>query len=228
MTALPLAAQAKLLRVLATGRARRLGATGERAVDVRFLASAGVNLAERVRAGEFREDLLNRLRVVEIRLPPLRERQGDHAVLAQRFLEIHARRLGRPVPTLAPSAIAALEAQNWRGNVRELETVVLRALSSLSPFLSLGAMELQPLLSREGGEGTGADETILRRILTEDLPLGELRRRFERFYLLRLFRRVNGDPKKMMEILGVTQSYLYGRLKKLGIDVRTLRKELEL
>ncbi|MGH9362892.1 MAG: sigma 54-interacting transcriptional regulator, partial [Thermoanaerobaculia bacterium] len=115
------AAQAKLLRVLDSGRARRLGASEERPVDVRFLSAAAVDLRERVEAAAFRADLLYRLGAVEIRLPPLRERREDIPLLCRHLLELHARRLDRAVPRLEAEALERLESCPWPGNVRQLE-----------------------------------------------------------------------------------------------------------
>ncbi|MDX1388882.1 MAG: sigma-54 dependent transcriptional regulator [Acidobacteriota bacterium] len=125
---LPPAMQVKLLRVLEDGRVDRVGGTEPRRVDVRLVAATNRDLDDEVRAGRFREDLLYRLRVVEVRVPPLRERIDDVAVLVEFFLDKQARRLNRPRPTVSEAALAALQARPWPGNVRELENCVERAV----------------------------------------------------------------------------------------------------
>ncbi len=123
---LPLGLQAKLLRVLQDGEIRRVGDQRTRRVDVRVLAATARDLGAEAAAGRFREDLYYRLNVVSIHLPPLRERPGDIAPLARHFASRLGKRLGRPL-SLAATAVAWLEVQPWRGNVRELEHAIERA-----------------------------------------------------------------------------------------------------
>jgi DNA-binding NtrC family response regulator len=140
---LPLGVQAKLLRVLEDKQIRRVGGTKSRAVDVRILAASNDQLAERVRAGTFREDLFFRLSTVVLRLPPLRERGDDLMLVAQALLERLAGEHGLPVPTLTPEVCRRLRAHPWPGNIRELKNAVERALL-LSPAGELSADELLP------------------------------------------------------------------------------------
>jgi len=125
---LPLPAQARLLRVLQEGEIRRVGAAAARRVDVRLVAATHRDLAAMVERGEFREDLYFRIHVVEIRLPPLRERGEDVAELARYLLEKACQRLHRPLLRLSDEALAAIRAYRWPGNVRELENVIERAV----------------------------------------------------------------------------------------------------
>jgi DNA-binding NtrC family response regulator len=122
------ATQVKLLRVLQDGVLDRVGGTQPRRIDVRLVAATNRDLAAMAGQGCFREDLLYRLKVVEIRVPPLRERRADIPLLVDFFLEKHSRRLDRPLAKVSPSALAALQALPWPGNVRELENAVERAL----------------------------------------------------------------------------------------------------
>ena len=124
---LPLALQAKLLRVLQEGEIRRVGDQRTRRVDVRLLAATARDLAAEAAAGEFREDLFYRLNVVAIHLPPLAERRADIAPLARHFIARLAKRFGRPLE-LSAEAVAWLEQQEWPGNVRELENAIERAV----------------------------------------------------------------------------------------------------
>jgi DNA-binding NtrC family response regulator len=120
--------QAQLLRVLEEHEIRRVGGSHAVEVDVRVLAATNRELGAEVAAGRFREDLLFRLRVVTIGVPPLRERVTDIPPLVEHFLTRHAERLGRPVPRLLPSVLALLEAYSFPGNVRELGHIVERAM----------------------------------------------------------------------------------------------------
>ncbi|MBK1672276.1 response regulator [Ectothiorhodospira shaposhnikovii] len=122
------AAQSRLLRVLQDGEIRRVGANSSRKVDVRLLAATHRDLELMVRQGDFREDLYYRLKVMEISLPPLRERREDLPRLAEFLLEKACRRLKQAPARLAPSALAALQAHRWPGNVRELENALERAV----------------------------------------------------------------------------------------------------
>ena len=119
--------QVKLLRVLEDGEVHPLGATTGRRVDVRVVAATHRDLAARVREGLFREDLYYRLRVVELRLPPLAERPGDIPLLAQHFVRRAARRTGKAIEGLSPAALRSLQAYDFPGNVRELRNIVERA-----------------------------------------------------------------------------------------------------
>ncbi|WP_267888072.1 sigma 54-interacting transcriptional regulator, partial [Sorangium cellulosum] len=120
--------QARLLRFLQTGEVRRVGSSRGRPVDVRLIATTRRDLAERVRDGSFLSDLYFRLRVLEIRLPPLRERPGDPVRIAESLLRRRAWSTAQTPLALSPEARAAIAAAPWPGNVRELENAVHRAM----------------------------------------------------------------------------------------------------
>ena len=120
--------QAKLLRVLQTGENRRLGANSTQPADVRVICACQRDLDKMVKAGSFREDLFYRLNVVSLTPPPLRERGDDIPELAQHFLELSVRKLGRPATSLSPDAIDAINSYSWPGNVREMENAIERAV----------------------------------------------------------------------------------------------------
>jgi len=136
------AAQARLLRVLQEGEIRRVGSARTLRVNVRLIAATHQDLEERVRQGVFRSDLYYRLRVMEIRLPPLRERGEDVIKLAHFMLDKVCKRLNRPALQWSPEALAAIRAYPWPGNVRELENAVERAV-----ILSEGALITPDLLA---------------------------------------------------------------------------------
>ena len=182
---------------------------------MRFLAATSADLEAAVRAAQLRPDLYYRLRGVELRVPPLRERQGDIPLLARRFLELHAERTERPVPSLDDDAVRLLERHDWPGNVRELETVLLRAFLEVSPGAAIGLREVAPLLESSSRHAPRAS------LLERDLD--ELRRDLERTYLLQLHAATGGDLEAMMAKLKVRRTKLYAWMRRLGIDVRKLR-----
>ncbi len=125
---MPLAMQVKLLRVLQEKQVLRVGGTVPKKIDVRVIAATLRDLEEDVKAGRFREDLLYRLNVVSLKLPPLRERQGDIEELSRFFIKKHNKRLGLNIRGIAPEALAVLNRYPWPGNVRELENCIEHAM----------------------------------------------------------------------------------------------------
>jgi transcriptional regulator with GAF, ATPase, and Fis domain len=125
---IPLAMQAKLLRVLQEQEVERVGDTRTRKLDVRFVAATNRDLLKEVEAGRFRQDLFYRLSVFPIEIPPLRERPEDIAPLALHFIKQSARRMNRPVPRVTRATMNQLLAHDWPGNVRELQNAVERAV----------------------------------------------------------------------------------------------------
>ncbi len=151
--ALPLELQPKLLRALETRTIRRVGGNEARQVDVRLVAATHLILREAVARGEFREDLYYRLNVVELTLPPLRDRGRDVELLAETFVQRLASSYGLPLPALSPELRALLRSRRWPGNVRELRNAVERALV-LSPAGALRTEEFPPEYGREVDGGT--------------------------------------------------------------------------
>jgi DNA-binding NtrC family response regulator len=148
---LPLEAQARLLRVLQDGEIRRVGAARTKRVDVRLLVATHRNLPQMVAESDFREDLYFRLRVVEIHLPPLRDRDGDVRELAEELLVKSCERLHKPALALDDEALAAMQDYPWPGNVRELEHAIERAV-----ILCEGATIGVELLALDGPTGVSA------------------------------------------------------------------------
>ncbi|MEH6355684.1 MAG: sigma-54 dependent transcriptional regulator [Marinobacter sp.] len=124
---LPAEAQARLLRVLQEGEIRKVGSTQSLKVNVRMLAATHRNLKAMTRTGEFREDLFYRLNVMQVRIPPLRDRQGDILILARRFLKRQGAKMGKPDLQFSADAVRTIERHRWPGNVRELENAIERA-----------------------------------------------------------------------------------------------------
>ena len=130
--------QAKLLRVIQESEVDRIGSRRPIPVDVRIIATTNQNLADCVKRGTFREDLFYRLNVVNLTLPPLRERIGDVAILSQRFMEKYSEKNGKKLTGYSPDALALLDSHTWPGNVRELENVIERAVITTQGQVIMG------------------------------------------------------------------------------------------
>jgi two-component system nitrogen regulation response regulator GlnG len=152
---MPLPLQTRLLRVLAENEFFRVGGRELIRVDVRVVAATHQDLDALVAAGRFRADLLHRLDVVRLRLPPLRERLADVAPLAERFLAIAARKFDAPAKRLAPAAVERLRAHDWPGNVRELENLCWR-LAALAPADHIGRADIEAALGGPRESATAA------------------------------------------------------------------------
>jgi len=152
---LPIAAQARLLRVLQEGEIRRVGAAHPRKVNIRLIAATHRNLEQLVAQGLFRDDLYFRLRVMEIHLPPLRERGEDIRELAEFLLEKVCKRLNKSGLGFAPDAMTAIETYRWPGNVRELENAIERAV-----ILSDAQLITAPLLAIHGSKPEPRQERV--------------------------------------------------------------------
>ena len=154
---MPLPLQTRLLRVLAEGEFFRVGGRELIRVDVRVVAATHQDLESLVAEGRFRADLLHRLDVVRLQLPPLRERRGDVGQLAENFLTIASRKLGAPAKRFATPALDMLRAYEWPGNVRELENVCWR-LAAMAPGETITAFDLQGVLTHATAGATHAME----------------------------------------------------------------------
>jgi DNA-binding NtrC family response regulator len=208
---MPPSMQVKFLRFLQEKEVRPLGGAPVRRVDVRVVAATNKTLSNEVAAGRFREDLFYRLAVLPVRLPPLREREGDVPVLTEHFLDKIARRSGGERKRFTPEALAALSAHPWPGNVRELENVVERA-SALATGNVLGIESLPPNLSGAPSAEEGP---------ATDRPFGESKRSvveaFERAYLTDLMSKTGWNVTHAAVKAGMDRKNLQDLLKKHGI-----------
>jgi len=197
---MPIGQQAKLLRVLQTGEFNPVGSSKVKRADVRVLAATNARLEDEVAQGRFREDLLYRLNTVEVRLPPLRERTQDIADLAQLFLQRLVDRGATRARRFSQEALQALMRHPWRGNVRELEHAVERAVL-LAPEEEIGPADL---LLAPGGQGAA----LLERMTLDDA---------ERHLIQRALARCEGNVSEAARELGVSRSALYRRLQQHGL-----------
>jgi transcriptional regulator with GAF, ATPase, and Fis domain len=196
---MPLPLQAKLLRVLQQREIEPVGGRKPIPIDVRVLAATNARLPERIARGEFREDLYYRLRVVEIHLPPLRERREDIPRLARHFLERFAAREGREVPTLDREAYASLLAHDYAGNIRELENL-LEGAAALCRGGVIRREDLQWLpqhrVVREGPPGTPEGDVPNLRTLEER-------------HIQRVLKMAGGNKSRAARLLGISRRTLY-------------------
>jgi two-component system response regulator AtoC len=202
---LPLELQPKLLRVLQEGEIRKVGATRAEKIDARVVAATGCDLQEAVNRNRFRSDLYYRLAVVDIVLPPLRERPEDILQLAEHFLLKLCRREGRAPLTLPDETRRNLSAYAWPGNVRELENYLEKAL-----IFSQGKnLELPPLRTRQASPGQFNPEEYSLKVAT---------RRLEEEYIRKALSKTSGNRTKAAELLEVSLRSLMYKLKEYGID----------
>ncbi len=191
--------QADLLRVLQERRFYRVGGNAEVEVDVRIIAATNKNLADEVKQGRFREDLYYRLNVIEIRIPPLRERREDIPLLAEHFVQRISCELGKDISGVSAAALKLLIAYDWPGNVRELENVIERAIVTCRN----GTLDEQDFSWLQKSPGASQNWEV------PDVSLDEL----ERKAIIAALERKHGNVKEASAALGIDRSTLYDKLK---------------
>jgi DNA-binding NtrC family response regulator len=203
---LPPSLQPKLLRVLQDGEYIPVGSRKAQKANVRVLAATNEDLAKSVKAGKFREDLWFRLRVVPVRLPPLRERREDIPALVEHFVKKHALRLSRPPLQPDAEAMRALLEYPWPGNIRELEHAIERALL-LARGEALARADLPPEIASPAQENGASGEGYYRRA----------RDAWERKFFEDLLREAGGSVARAAELAGIHRSTLYEKLTRYGL-----------
>ena len=200
---MPMLLQAKLLRAVQEREIRRVGAMQPVPVNARIIAATNLLLAEEVEAKRFREDLYYRLNVIEIRLPPLRDRKEDISLLCNMLLHKVASAMGKPPAGIAESALGLLIDYHWPGNVRELENVIERAVTLASG--DIVTVEALPATIREAtGERRLIEEGIERALSMEEV---------ERMYITRTLEKTRGNKLQAAQILGIDRKTLYRKLR---------------
>ena len=199
--------QVRLLRVLQEKEVQRLGGTRRVATDFRLVAATNRTLADEIKAGRFREDLYYRINVVEVTMPPLRERREDIPLLAAFFLERFARRENKSFEGIAGAALERLSAYGWPGNVRELENAIERGVVvGRGPLLE--AADLPPQVqSATAAGGPVAD------LASRDLPLAEV----EKAVVAAAMARHGGNKSQAARALGISRKLLYSKLREYGL-----------
>jgi len=203
--------QAKLLRFLQDGEIQPLGGAQTKTVDARIIAASNQNLELAVKERRFREDLFYRLNVIQIRMPPLKERREDIPLLVRHFMEEFCRENGVTEKTLSDAAMYQLINLDWPGNVRQVRNIVER-LVVLSPRQTIEPVDLEAVLAMDKEEiveepGTG--------------PLEEARHKFEKDHILKTLTQTQWSVPKAAEMLGIDRTNLYRKMKQLGIVIKT-------
>jgi DNA-binding NtrC family response regulator len=202
----PLSVQVKLLRVLQERQIERLGGQETIPIDVRLVAATKVDLADSVREGEFREDLYYRLNVVPLRLPPLREREGDVRLLLDHFLSLYGKSKEYRIPE---EVIEKLERFSWPGNVRQLENAVERAIALAGPS---DVLKEEHLLADQHRLTSGVDAA------GEVKTLEEARREAEVRTILAVLRHTQGHKAQAAKILGISRKNLWEKMRDYDLE----------
>jgi two-component system nitrogen regulation response regulator NtrX len=216
---MPLTTQARILRVLTDQSFARVGGTQMVKVDVRVVSATARNLQDEIEARRFREDLFYRLNVVPVNLPALSERREDIPALVQHFAARYAAERRVLTPEISPEALAALQAYDWPGNVRQLRNIVERTVI-MAPGDRLGRIDADML----PGEVLSDQERLAPGNAAKSImgtPLREARETFEREYLRVQIRRFSGNISRTATFIGMERSALHRKLKSLGlVDVK--------
>jgi len=203
------AAQVKLLRVLQDRSYEVLGSSHTRTVDVRVISATNRDLSEMVGKGQFREDLLYRLNLIAVRLPPLRERRGDVPILARHFLDLCSRTYRTGPVALADRALGWLQDQPWPGNIRQLKQTIERAVLVLDGD-RLDAADLVAL--------SGLDEREARGTTALPSPGSMTLDEIEKAMIVKCMRHYEGNVTRVAEALGLSRAALYRRFEKYGLE----------
>jgi two-component system, NtrC family, response regulator PilR len=222
---LPLSLQVKLLRMVQEKTFTPVGGTDEIKVDVRIISATNKNLGIKVADGSFREDLYYRLNVVNIALPPLRERREDIPLLARYFLDKSAAETGKNVSEISDFALDCLMRYDFPGNIRELENIIERgvALSTTSIMLP-DSLDVSSCSSAGGGRPATADAgggSIPR----DGFMLDELLERYEREYVEKALQQSGGSIKGAAQLLGITLRSMRYRIQKFAFDERFVKRD---
>ena len=212
---LPPAIQVKLLRVIQERTFTAVGGTEEKRVDVRFISATNKDLEEGVLEGEFREDLFFRLNVIQISMPPLRERDGDLPLLAQNFLEKFSAELGKDVRKISAYAMDILGQYSFPGNVRELENIIERSVALETSNIVLPESLTLSNLQKERNSEIGRRQ---RDLTSDGINLDEVIAEIEKDYILKALELAHGSRQRTAKLLRMSMRSLRYRLDKLGLS----------
>ncbi len=214
---MPVAMQAKLLRVLQERKVRPVGGKNLLDVDVRIVCATHQDLYAAARDGRFREDLLYRLDVISVTLPPLRDRPDDIPILVRSFIRKHAGKMGRGDVDIDPGALAALQRYAWPGNVRELENQVERALIMATPGRPLGIHDFSGRITEMASGRVVEARAGVMDVDGTPRPLRDVVDDIERRMIAQTLERVRGNKAKAAEELGVSREGLRIKMQRLGV-----------
>ena len=212
---MPMHLQMKLLRVLQEQEVERVGSSKKVKLNVRVVSATNANLEDEVKKGRFREDLYYRLNVIPVLLPPLRERREDIALLARHFLQRLCREMDRPLMSIVPSAMRALEAYDWPGNVREMENVIERTVALTEHDI----IERRDLPSNIGGDADEAEPDLLApRVTEEGVNMAQLIEKIEGRMICEAMELSGGIKARAAALLGINRTTLVEKIKRLGLS----------
>lgn len=220
---MPLETQGKIVRVLQEQTFTRVGGEASVNVDVRVIASTNRDMEAAMAAGDFRQDLFYRLNVVPIEIPPLRDRPDDIPALVDHFMQRSALISGVSPRKMSPQAIAALQAYEWPGNVRQLRNAVdwILIMAPGDPEEPVTVENLPPDIGAGSSASIGWEEGAK----MMSLPLRDARENFERQYLLAQISRFGGNVSRTAEFVGMERSALHRKLKSLGVTNREIAEQ---
>lgn len=209
--------QVALLRTLQTGEYSPVGSSQAHSCDVRLIAAANCNLAERIASGAFRSDLYYRLNIIRLEVPPLRNRRGDIPELSEHFARIFGERCGKPGLSVSPEAMRLLTAYSYPGNIRELENFIRRAAILCS------GDSIRP--SHLPAEAVAAAASPLPAAEWEDFQTAKARviEQFERAYVAASLDHCGGIISRTAEYAGLSERNLHEKIKRYGIDAKSFR-----
>jgi DNA-binding NtrC family response regulator len=210
---MPQQLQMKLLRVLQEEEVERVGSTSRTKLDVRVISATNADLDDRVRRGEFREDLYYRLNVIPIHLPPLRDRREDIPLLAKHFLRKICIDMRRPVLEITPEAVRALEAYEWPGNVREMENVIERAVALTDSEI----IDRQDLPSQIGGVSQENSHFPTMRIPGDGIDLAETIALIEKALIKQAMEKSSNIKARAASLLNINRTTLVEKIKRYGM-----------
>ncbi len=214
---LPLHLQSKLLRGLQERKFRRVGGQQEMEADIRVIAATNRDIKKEVNEGRFRADLYYRLNVVQLILPPLRERKEDIPLLVDYFIKHLSRELNRPLPDVSSDALEILCAYPWTGNIRELQNVLKRALA-LCPENQINVGDLPEEMVATAGEFSQNGKQGLFYFKNQKVI------EFEKEYLAKLLQKYDGDVSAAAQEALIPRGTFYRLMKKCGLDAKEFRK----
>ncbi|PID74020.1 MAG: Fis family transcriptional regulator [Desulfobacterales bacterium] len=209
--------QVKLLRAVQEKRIRSVGADADTDVDVRIISATNRNLEEEVIEGRFREDLFYRLNVIEIKLPPLRERKSDLRDLAQHFLDKYAREAGKEITKISSYAIDLLTKYDFPGNIRELENLMERSVALTSTNIILPDSLAMSIHKRRGKNGIAKDRDAELDAVADGVSLDHVLSEMEKKYIVKALEITRGNKQNAAKLLGINLRSLRYRVSKLNI-----------
>ena len=205
ITEMPIDLQAKLLRVIQEGEVDRLGSTKTKKVDVRIIATSNRKIERAIEDGTFREDLFYRLSVVSVDIPPLRNRKNDVIYLAEHFLTKYSKEYGKDLPAISKEATTTLSTHTWRGNVRELENTMHRAILTCQKEVTNEDLDIDVATFPSTGSTTNTNTPVLMSI-----------REMEKALIKETLKKVEGNRTEAAKLLGINIKTLRTKLKDIG------------